>query len=88
MLGTLITELNSETPAPHTRWGLRRGRQTSLYRRPDMHIVDELDTARAVLTTFALAYHIQPDGQLADRNGRVAHPRVIEIVTEAMAALS
>lgn len=53
-----------------------------------MHIVDELDTARAVLTTFALAYHIQPDGQLADRNGRVAHPRVIEIVTEAMAALA
>lgn len=53
-----------------------------------MRMIDDIDTARAVLTTFALAYHIQPDGQLADRNGRVAHPRVIEIVTDAMAALA
>ena len=53
-----------------------------------MHIVDELDTARAVLTTFALTYHLGPDGELADKRGRPADPRVLELVTDAMAALS
>lgn len=53
-----------------------------------MRMIDEVDTARAVIHTFALTYHVQPDGQLADKTGRIAHPRTIELVTQAMAALA
>lgn len=53
-----------------------------------MRIIDDVDTARAVIHTFALVYHVQPDGQLADKHGRIAHPRVVELVTNAMAVLA
>ena len=53
-----------------------------------MRMIDEVDTARAVIHVFALTYHLGPDGELADKRGRPAHPRVLELVTEAMAALS
>ena len=67
---------------------MRRGRQTSLTRRPDMGIVDEVDTARTVLEAFCRTYTLTPDGTLRDRAGREAFDNTVRIVTDAMAVLA
>jgi hypothetical protein len=53
-----------------------------------MRSLPDVDSARAVLDTFHLIYHVQPDGTIRDAHGREAFDRTIQLVTDAMAALS